>query len=165
VEQNQFTEIIFPIRLSTTAETAIRRAKLPATIRIIGADRSARADQQAELSEDARNARIACPRESWLRQKQLAELQPSTTVLILRELRENRRLTRLQYRGNYLDLGPETGPGFPNAFHRFPGDRIVDRMALAEWLMDEANPLTARVQVNRYWESLFGRGLVATSEE
>ncbi len=174
VEQNSVhpNHILGRFRLSTTAdEITIQRAKLPATI-LANIERSIDqrdASQQADVSKYFREhiaTELAKPREELAAaKKQLAEIQPSTTVLILRELGENRRVTRLQYRGNYLDLGPETGPGFPVAFHRFPEDRIVDRKALAEWLMDDANPLTARVQVNRYWESLFGRGLVATSEE
>jgi len=43
--------------------------------------------------------------------------------------------------------------------------RRVDRLALAKWLVDPANPLTARVIVNRLWERLFGIGIVSTSEE
>lgn len=98
-------------------------------------------------------------------EKQLAEMKPEATVPIMRELPpERRRTTRLQYRGNFLDLGPEVQPGTPACFPPLPPGP-ADRLALARWLMSPDNPLTARVFANRFWEQLFGQGLVATSEE
>ena len=97
-------------------------------------------------------------------QKQLAAIKPITTP-IMRELpTEQRRPTHIQIRGNFLDPGPQVEPGVPVAFHPLEGD-AEDRLALARWLIDRDNPLTARVVVNRYWEQLFGRGLVDTSED
>jgi mono/diheme cytochrome c family protein len=98
--------------------------------------------------------------------KQLTDMKPASTVPIMRELPEGkRRVTKLQYRGNYLDLGDEVTPGTPGCFPGLPEGAKADRMALAKWLMDENNPLTARVFVNRFWEQIFGIGLVPTSEE
>ena len=98
--------------------------------------------------------------------KQLADAKPATTLPILRELPgDRRRQTFVQFRGNYLSLGPEVSPGVPAAFQPLPADAPADRMGLARWLVDENNPLTARVVANRYWEQLFGIGIVRTSEE
>jgi len=98
--------------------------------------------------------------------KQLAGLTPSTTVPVLRELPPAaRRKTRVQNRGNYLDLGPEVTAGVPAAFPPLPAGAAADRLSVARWLVSAENPLTARVVANRYWEQVFGLGLVPTPEE
>ncbi len=53
----------------------------------------------------------------------------------------------------------------PAAFPPLPEGAPRNRLGLAKWLVDEANPLTARVIANRFWEQLFGVGIVRTSEE
>jgi mono/diheme cytochrome c family protein len=95
----------------------------------------------------------------------LRDLKSSTTVPILRELAGERRETRLEYRGNYLDKGPVITPGLPAVFHAASAGAPLDRLKLARWLVDKNNPLTARVIANRFWEAFFGRGIVPTSEE
>lgn len=99
-------------------------------------------------------------------QTQLDAIEPLTTVPIFREVsKKQQRKTHIQYRGSFLDLGPEVEPGTPAAFHPLPENSAPDRLALARWLTDQNNPLTARVLVNRYWEALFGIGIVPTSED
>ncbi len=100
-------------------------------------------------------------------QQQIAKSKPATSVPVMRELAENqRRKTFIQLRGDYKSLGDEVGPGTPAVF-QFSESKNgrLDRMDLAKWLVDARNPLTARVWVNRMWESLFGLGIVKTSEE
>ncbi|GIX04157.1 MAG: chromosome segregation protein [Planctomycetaceae bacterium] len=92
-------------------------------------------------------------------------LKPYTTVPVMRELPAGRqRPTRIQIRGNFQDLGAEVSPGVPQVFHPLE-ETPINRLALARWLVDRRNPLTARVIMNRLWEHLFGQGLVITSEE
>jgi mono/diheme cytochrome c family protein len=96
---------------------------------------------------------------------ELSGLKPTTTVPVMQERQpEQHRETRIHLRGNYLDLGEEVSVGIPAVFAA-PGTEVRDRLDLALWLVSRQNPLTARVTVNRYWEQIFGTGLVATSEE
>ena len=99
--------------------------------------------------------------------KKLDDEKPAT-VPVLEELAgDRRRVTKLQHRGNWQDLGPVVAEGVPAAFPRpeVPEGGGLDRMLLAKWLVDSRNPLTARVVANRLWERLFGIGIVSTSEE
>ena len=97
--------------------------------------------------------------------KQMVDM-PRDTVPVMRELTgEKRRKTHIQFRGNYLSLGDEVTEGLPTAFNPLPKGSTPNRQALALWLMDKDNPLTARVMANRLWEQIFGVGIVRTSEE
>jgi len=88
------------------------------------------------------------------------------TVPVMVELpAEKRRVTHILNKGNFLDPGAEVSPGVLQALHPMPGGGPVDRLALAKWLVDRNNPLTARVAVNRFWARLFGAGIVETEED
>jgi hypothetical protein len=93
-------------------------------------------------------------------------MKPYTTVPVLRQLAEDkRRQTHVQLRGNFLNRGKEVTAGLPAEFADVLEAANADRLTLARWLVHEDNPLTARVVANRLWESIFGIGLVRTSEE
>lgn len=98
--------------------------------------------------------------------KELKQMKPYTTIPIMRELAgDKRRKTHIQRRGNFLDKSKEVTAGLPAAFYSPKSDTPPNRLDLARWLVDDNNPLTARVVVNRYWESIFGIGIVQTSED
>jgi hypothetical protein len=97
--------------------------------------------------------------------KQLAEFKPPT-VPVMQELPEaKQRKTFVQLRGNWQALGDEVTAGVPVAWHATPTKASLNRLGFAEWLVSPRNPLTARVQVNRLWETVFGVGIVRSSEE
>ena len=86
-----------------------------------------------------------------------------TTVMVMDEAAANRP-TPMLVRGQYDQHGEIVQPGIPALFGSLPADG-TNRLALANWLTDPTHPLTARVVVNRYWQMLFGTGLVKTTED
>jgi Protein of unknown function (DUF1553)/Protein of unknown function (DUF1549)/Planctomycete cytochrome C/Concanavalin A-like lectin/glucanases superfamily len=69
------------------------------------------------------------------------------------------------YRGLYNQRRERVRPGVPGFLPPLPPGAPLDRRGLAEWTVSAANPLTARVAVNRMWQELFGTGLVETTED
>ena len=98
-------------------------------------------------------------------EKQVADMKGSTVPVMKQLPADQRRTTHIQIRGNFLAKDKEVSEGLPAVFHDLPEGAPLDRMGVAQWLVSGDNPLTARVVVNRYWEQLFGIGLVSTSEE
>jgi hypothetical protein len=74
------------------------------------------------------------------------------------------RETFLLKRGAYDAPGEKVTPGVPGVLPQ-PAGGVGDRLALAKWLVDRGNPLTARVAVNRFWQSFFGYGIVKTVDD
>ncbi|AFK01873.1 protein of unknown function DUF1549 [Emticicia oligotrophica DSM 17448] len=68
-------------------------------------------------------------------------------------------------RGNWLVKGKEVKPDVPKYLSPMPKDYPKNRLGFAKWLVDGRNPLTSRVIVNRFWEQLFGAGIVETVED
>ncbi len=175
IEQNSpyADHLLGHFRISTTDDpTVIERASLPnAIVAIVSKPADQRSDaDRAELAtyyrmEVAPELAEGRKERKALLQEQ-SEMKPSTSVPIFRELADaQRRKTQLQFRGNYLDKGHELQPGVPAIFPPIPNGEPINRLTFAKWLISDENPLTARVVVNRFWENLFGRGIVLTSEE
>jgi len=98
------------------------------------------------------------------KQKQLAG-QKFTTLVMQERSEPQPRETYVHLRGDFLTRGKVVTAGVPAVFPPLPTDGPPNRLALAKWLVDPVNPLTARVAVNRFWERCFGTGLVKTSED
>ncbi len=96
-------------------------------------------------------------------ERELNELQPPTTLVMV-ELEEPRE-TRVMIRGDYLNPGNPVTPATPATLHPLDPEEPRNRLGLARWLVDQENPLLARVTVNRWWAELWGTGIVATPED
>jgi len=86
------------------------------------------------------------------------------TSMIFREKKEPKQAFILN-RGEYDQKGDEVQRQTPAVLHGFRSEWPNNRLGLAEWTVSRDNPLTARVTVNRFWQQLFGTGLVKTSED
>ncbi len=86
-----------------------------------------------------------------------------TSQLVLKE-RERLRETHILKRGDFLQPDRVVTPGVPAFLNPLPAGAPADRLSFGKWLVDRKSPTTARSIVNRVWQSYFGIGLVATSE-
>lgn len=75
------------------------------------------------------------------------------------------RDTFVLVRGSYANRGEKVQAGVPAVLPPLPAGAPRNRLGLAKWLTDPANPLVARVTVNRYWQMYFGTGIVKTAED
>ena len=113
-------------------------------------------------NSDARMRELRAPLEGLMK----AEPKPPATMAQAMAENPNPPNTYVHIRGDFLQKGEQVTLGTPailNPFHA-RGER-PDRLDLARWIVDPANPLSARVQANRLWQFLFGRGLVGTPED
>ena len=79
--------------------------------------------------------------------------------------REDSRKTSVLKRGDWLKPTKPVTAGVPSVLNPLPKDAPATRLSFARWLADKTSPTTARVFVNRVWQSYFGLGLVSTSED
>lgn len=100
-----------------------------------------------------------------LANKKLSVLDQSIpNVMVMADQAKMRKSFRLD-RGSYENPAEEVSARVPSMFEvRNPG-KPLNRLDLANWIFDDANPLTARVSVNRLWAQVFGIGLVKTLED
>lgn len=93
-----------------------------------------------------------------------AILDSAREVMVMGDLPVARPTFVLQ-RGVYDSYGEKVIPATPSSIFTFSPSLPQNRLGLSKWLFDDRNPLTARVAVNRIWQLIFGKGIVATSDD
>ncbi len=178
------TELVFRLRHEATFAThgigrprlsiscdetaSIDGDSLPAGVRKIAAKKAeARSASETSLLRDfyqrerKKLAESIHARIELLSQADAASYPPT---MVMQELPKPRP-THLLKRGQYDLPGVAVTPGVPASLMPLPDGVASNRLGFAKWLVDPKHPLTARVAVNRYWQQLFGTGLVKTPED
>lgn len=98
------------------------------------------------------------------RKEYLETYTPVQEIMVMREMKTPRP-TYLYNRGNYNEPLYTVEAKVPEILPAMDQKLPKNRLGLSQWLFDPKNPLTARVTVNRYWQMIFGQGLVATPND
>src|SRR6185437_2351509 len=145
-----------------TAQSIGEILALPAADRSANQSRKLAAYFLAEQAPEA--VRAAWRRVVELRARRAALVESFPTTMVMQEMSTPRE-THLLLRGEYDKPGERVAPCVPASLPPLPAGAPNNRLGFARWLVDPANPLTARVAVNRYWQMLFGVGIVKTVDD
>ena len=116
-----------------------------------------RLSEQSELNEDDVDYMRSVAKLASIKEE---------VIPIMQELpQDSSRENRLFIRGNWLMNGKVIPNGTPEVIGSTQKSEASNRLDFAQWLVDDKNPLTGRVIVNRIWEQIFGQGLVKTLED
>ncbi len=145
-------------RLSFTSAKYPRVAVLP-----VNASAKDQAIYYARTAPELRSARFDVT--DLVAEKAKIQSRMATALVMEDKPVSGEITTHVHPRGEFLQLGEVVRANVPAFLPSMPANAPKNRLGLAKWIVDRQNPLTARVQVNRMWETLFGRGLVDTSED
>ena len=166
----------FRVSLSDKPGTGLpeKQSKLIASVKVPPNKRSA--EQRAELrrryeESDATMKKLTADVKQI--EDKITKLQASyPKVMVMKDLGKPRKTYFLD-RGIYTERRDEVNAAVPESLPPLPKtndeptdmDKAPNRLALARWLVSRDHPLTSRVTVNRFWQMLFGVGLVKTAED
>ena len=138
----------------------------------------ARRKRPSELTQDEREAlylyylnrkdeeyRQLVARLHKLEREQREVRRRGAITLVMHERSDAKPFAHILYRGAYNQPRARVEPATPAALPPMPASLPRNRLGLAKWLVDDSNPLTARIAVNRFWQEVFGTGIVKTSDD
>lgn len=168
-EANFATHGIGRPRLSVTvdAPTQVKLHAVPNVIRLIASKKkpqrtSAEQQQLRDYFLKNHHPHQALKQRIAALEKQQSGTFPATMIM---KDRPQPRATHILKRGQYNEPAQRVEPGVPAILPKMADDGPNNRLGFAQWLISPEHPLTSRVAVNRYWQRLFGLGLVKTGED
>ncbi len=100
-----------------------------------------------------------------LRRERIAIARRGAITHVQQERTDSEPTAHVLYRGQYDQPRDKVTAATPSVLPPMSSSMPRNRLGLAEWIVDPANPLTARVAVNRFWQEVFGTGLVKTADD
>lgn len=157
------------LRLGVTAATNPQRTvELSHSIRPLLAKTSRTPDEEKRISDSFRTVAKSLEanrKKLTLLRDQLRNLGMATALVMQDNPTWERPSTFFHPRGAFLNKAERVYANTPAVFPALAEDQPANRLGLAKWLVSKDNPLTARVIINRIWETYFGRGIVETTED
>lgn len=153
-------------RFSVTSDPTPAADLVPATVRdLLAIPAAQRTPGQTAAVFSHWRTTVTAWSESNARIEALWRQHPEGGSQLTFQARERARPTFMLARGDFLKPVQQVQPGVPAALDPLPRDTPPDRLSFARWLVGKDSPTTARSIVNRVWQSYFGTGIVATSED
>jgi len=160
---------IFKRQLTAAEVQALAKSNPLSPILAVAADKRTKEQVQTLRdyylkNDDAKYGELVKQRDK-LKAEEAELKKPLTTVMVMGNMSKLRD-TFILNRGAYdSPTAHKVEPGTPRVLPPMLKDAPRNRLGMAEWLFQPNHPLTARVAVNRYWQLLFGQGLVTTPED
>jgi hypothetical protein len=152
------------IRENSPPQLKLPTPEIEAKLKTLAAELQTTQLKLAETAAELPEHKVLTDQASALK-KQITDTENSIlTTLVMEEMAEP-RATHILMRGAYDAPGEQVFATTPEVLPPMSDDLPRNRLGLAKWLVDPANPLTARVTVNRLWQQVFGHGLVKTSDD
>ena len=123
-------------------------------------------EQAKELKElKAKMASTKDKKQKGALKKKIAKLEAKIPSTLIMKERKDERPAFILSRGLYDQPGEKVSRGIPASLPPMDAKLPVNRLGFAKWLIAPEHPLTSRVVVNRFWQQIFGVGIVKTSED
>ena len=104
-------------------------------------------------------------KQSYEAERELRIIRRRGAITHVMQEKDTRPTAHILFRGMYDQPRDEVSPDVPSALPPMSRELPRNRFGLAQWLVDAGNPLMSRVTVNRFWQEVFGTGIVRTSED
>jgi hypothetical protein len=154
------------LRLSITTKPGAEADPLPPRVReLLAVPRTARTPAQEAAIFSYWRTTVAGWKDANDRIEALWKTYPEGASQLVLQTRSMPRETHVLKRGDFLKPAQRVAPGVPAFLHPLAADAPPNRLTFARWLVDRRSPTTARALVNRVWQTYFGTGLVASSED